>query len=181
MRTTFLYKFVVTRTDLVLPVLVREGGAGRHVQAVVIANPTTLVTRGKVLFALSYLTAYSNTFSRVSVVALYLRIFTTKMTRVSSWLIMAYLVGFVTAQTIAGFLECKPISYFWDLTVPGATGTCFNQFLFYKMSGILNIVGDVVIMVLPVQTIATLQTSRVRKIGIAGVFLSGSVYVTIDV
>ncbi|MCJ1377285.1 hypothetical protein MMC17_000377 [Xylographa soralifera] len=154
---------------------VTEGGAGRHVEAVVIANPGTLVTRGKIVYAVNWFNAYSNTFSRISVVALYLRIFTTWVTRVSSWLVLAYLLALVAAQTFAGALECRPISYFWDLTVPGSTGACFNQFLFYKINGILNIFGDVMIIVLPLHTIATLHTSSARKVGIAAVFLSGSV------
>lgn len=137
------------------------------------------MTRGKIIFALSWFSAISNAFSRISVVLLYLRVFTTKLSRASSWAVLTYLVCFTLAQIIAGVLECKPLSHFWWQGIPGGVkGTCFDLFLYYKINGILNIVGDVAIMILPIPTIWILQTSTARRVGIALVFLSGSLFVS---
>lgn len=150
---------------------IRDGGAGRHVESVLLKDPGTLVTRSKLIFAMSWCSIISNAFSRISVVALYLRIFTNRLARISSWVVLAYLLGFTIGQIIAGWLQCRPISYVWKLT---GTGSCFELFLYYRVCGILNIIGDIAIMVLPVHVIWILQTSTSRKIGIAVVFLSGS-------
>lgn len=148
------------------------GGAGHHAEAVVMINPDTLTTRGKLIYALSWFSAVSNALSRASVVALYLRIFPKGMTRFFSWTILFYIIGLLMAQMITGGLECRPIQYLWNTKILGAK--CINLFLYYRLSTVMNIVGDVVIMVIPVYKIWTLQASTARKAGIALAFLSGS-------
>ncbi|KAL4862421.1 hypothetical protein BDV12DRAFT_203069 [Aspergillus spectabilis] len=71
--------------------------------------------------------------SRVSVVAPYLLIFTDKTT------------------IIAAQLECFPLAYTWDRTIPD--GTCFDQILWYKLSSIPNAVAVVFILALPILTV----------------------------
>ena len=138
--------------------------------------------RAKLLLAFSYLSAVSNAFSRISVVALYLRVFSTrasgsKITRIASWATLVYLIAFVFSQVISGFFECRPFSYIWEQFVPGTMGTCFNVFLFFQFSGVLNIVGDFAILLIPIPTIVGLQSSSAKKLGIIVVFASGSLYV----
>ncbi|KAK2734199.1 putative NRPS-like protein biosynthetic cluster [Myotisia sp. PD_48] len=145
------------------------GGAGRHVMAL---KPATIVVRSKLLYALSWLTAYSNCFSRVSVLVLLYKIFTPGLARKCSVLLIIYMVLFVIAQSIAGALECTPISDLWN---PHPVGSCIKLFLFFKMSGILNIFGDLAILVLPTYTVWNLHASLARRAGIALVFLSGSI------
>lgn len=151
---------------------VSEGGAGRHVAAVVHANPKTIVTRTELVYALSWFTGVSNVFSRCSILLLYLRIFPTGWVRVGSWITLVYLLLFLIAQIITSCLICRPLELFW--TVGPSAPTCINLFLFYQINGILNIVGDVAVMVLPIPSIVKLQTSKSRKAGIAFCFASGS-------
>lgn len=152
---------------------IKMGGAGRHVEAVVMENPAILITRGKLLFSLEWISGFSNTFSRISLLCLFLRVFKLGFARIASWIVIVYLLLFVSSQVIATSLTCRPLAFFWDQTIEG--GTCFNQLLYYKMCGFLNIVGDVAIMLLPVHTVWNLHTSLARRAGIAAVFLSGSV------
>ncbi|PYH40576.1 uncharacterized protein BP01DRAFT_272576, partial [Aspergillus saccharolyticus JOP 1030-1] len=153
--------------------VITHGGAGRHVQAVIQDNPSKIIIRGKLLYALSWLSAFSNTFSRTSILVLFRRIFPPGVTRIVTDLTIAYLVLFVLAQAVVGLTECRPLAYFWDRNLPGG-GWCLDQFLFYRMSGLLNIVADVIILVLPIPTVWTLHASLARRTGIALVFLSGS-------
>ncbi|RAL10371.1 uncharacterized protein BO97DRAFT_471836 [Aspergillus homomorphus CBS 101889] len=151
---------------------IAHGGSGRHVEAVVMEDPDKIVVRGKLLYALSWLSAFSNTFSRTSILVLFRRIFPPGITRTVTDLTIVYLVLFTLAQAIVGLTECRPLAYFWDRSIAG--GWCLDQFLFYRMSGILNILGDVVILILPIPTVWTLHASLARRAGIAMVFLSGS-------
>lgn len=152
-------------------VAVTHGGAGRHVKALMIEDPNIIIVRGKLLYSLSWVSAYSNCFSRVSVLVLLYTIFTPGVARKCTVLLMVYMVLFLISQTIAGAMECRPLAYFWDRT---GEGTCINLFLFFKLSGILNIVGDVAIILLPVHTVWNLQASIAKKVAISFVFLSGS-------
>lgn len=43
--------------------------------------------------------------------------------------------------------ECKPISYFWDKTIPGS---CIDQIQFYKWNGVANLLIDFMILSLTI-------------------------------
>ena len=50
------------------------------------------------------------------------------------------------SDIIAGLLICRPIAKNWDYTLPG---TCGSQPKFYFSMGVVNLVTDTVIIVLP--------------------------------
>ncbi len=52
-----------------------------------------------------------------------------------------------SAFTVALFLQCRPLKFYWDKTVEG--GTCFDQPKFYYVDAALNMVTDLVILSLP--------------------------------
>jgi hypothetical protein len=58
----------------------------------------------------------------------------------------AWVVSSETAFTIALFLQCRPLNFYWDKTVEG---TCFDQPKFYYVDAALNMATDVVILALP--------------------------------
>ncbi|PLB55593.1 integral membrane protein [Aspergillus steynii IBT 23096] len=149
---------------------VTKRGAGRHIEAVMLEDPKSVDLRSALLFSLSWLTIYSNCFSRVSILVLLFKIFTPGVTRTCTLLLTIYMVLFAISQSIAVVLECRPIAKLWH---PKLEGSCINMFLFFKMNGILTIVGDVAIMVLPAHMVWNLHASMARRIGIALVFLSG--------
>lgn len=159
-------------TRILIEVAISHGGAGRHVEYVVMKNPDTIMTRGKLLYSLSWVSGWSNFFSRISVLTIFYRIFTPGIARTCTVLLFVYLVLFILSQTIVGALECRPLAYFWNQTT--VKGTCVDQFLFYKLSGLLNIAADVGILLLPLHTIWNLHASLARRAGIALVFMSGS-------
>ncbi|KAL4966090.1 uncharacterized protein BDV14DRAFT_199223 [Aspergillus stella-maris] len=152
---------------------VQYGGLGRPTPVVVDEDPQQLVMFLKILYILDWFYVPSNALSRVSVVALYLRIFTQKAYRGACWFVIAFLLGNMTATVIAAQLECFPLAYTWDRNIPG--GTCFDQILWYKLSNIPNVVADVLILALPIPTVWNLKASRGKKIGITIVFFMGSI------
>jgi hypothetical protein len=50
------------------------------------------------------------------------------------------------AFTIALFLQCQPLNFYWDKTVEG---TCFDQPKFYYVDASLNMATDILILALP--------------------------------
>ena len=150
-------------------------GVGRHVQAVVAEDPQKLVTWAKLIYILDWFYVPSNMLSRLSIVLLYLRIFTNKTARFFCWVVFTFLILNCITTVIAAQLECLPLAYTWDKTIKG--GRCFNQMLWYKLTNFPNVIADVAIFLLPVQTIWTLKASTARRAGIALVCLTGSVFV----
>ena len=52
-----------------------------------------------------------------------------------------------SAFTIALFLQCQPLNFYWDKTVEG--GACFDQPKFYYIDAALNMATDLVILSVP--------------------------------
>jgi hypothetical protein len=85
------------------------------------------------------------------------------------WVILATWVSY----SIAVMFQCVPFAFNWDKTIP--EGRCFNFALFSHSSSVPNIVTDIVILFLPIRTLIDLKVSTGRKIGLALIFLTGSV------
>lgn len=60
--------------------------------------------------------------------------------------IAAWVVASESAFTVALFLQCRPLNFYWDKTVEG---TCFDQPKFYYVDAALNMATDLVILSLP--------------------------------
>lgn len=58
----------------------------------------------------------------------------------------AWVVTSESVFTIALFLQCRPLNFYWDKTIDG---TCFDQPKFYYVDAALNMVTDLVILSLP--------------------------------
>ncbi|KAI1475335.1 hypothetical protein K445DRAFT_314477 [Daldinia sp. EC12] len=150
-----------------------QAGLGRHTVAVVMEDPNKVTKYLLLLYLLDWFYVPSNMLSRVSVVILYLRIFTDKWARAACWAVMGFLIANCLATIIAAQLECTPLAFTWDKSIPG--GKCFNQILWYQLTNFPNILGDLMIMILPIRTVWGLKASVARKAGIATVCLTGSI------
>lgn len=154
-------------------VSVPKAGVGRHVQAVAHENPKKIVMLNKLVYVLDWCYVPANALSRLSVVILYLRVFTNKFSRFFAWVVCGYLTLYCIATIIAAQVECRPLAYTWDKTIKG--GKCFDVVMWWKWNNIPNLIPDVAIMVLPIPTVWTLKVSKSRKAGISLVCLTGSV------
>lgn len=148
------------------------GGLGRHAAAVMMDDPIKLRNFSLLLYILDWFYVPSNMLSRMSVVILYLRIFTNRWARIACWAVMAFLAGNCLSMIIAAQLECTPLAFTWDKTIEG--GKCFDLLLWYQLANFPNIAADVMIMALPIRTVWSLKASTARKSGIAAVCLLGS-------
>lgn len=113
----------------------------------------------------------SITLSRVSVVVLYLRIFASRLARLCSWMTLAFFVATGLVLLVGSQLECRPLEYMWNKEIDGH---CINQPLWWQLSNIPNVIADVALLLLPIPTVWTLHASKMRRTGIAIVFIMGS-------
>lgn len=86
-----------------------------------------------------------------------------------------FITIWVVATIMAGCLICQPFAMNWDHTIPG--GHCGNQVLSFTITGVLNLVTDLVVLVLPLPYLARLQMPTYKKVVLMGVFSVGLLYV----
>lgn len=131
-------------------------------------------------------------FPKLSILYLYLRIFSKKIYRVAAYLIAMVLVSNCVIGLILGFIQCVPFRFTWDKSVEG--GWCIDQIMAYawisfpsEFTSILmlyiskivaefiaDIITDVAMLILPLPIIWNLQTTRNQKIGLTITFATFS-------
>lgn len=122
-----------------------------------------------------FLWTLSNTFVRLSILLLYIRIFQQKWFIYFSWAFVVENILFAIALLVAALLICRPLAMFWDpFTVKG---TCGNQIAFQEWMGIHNLISDVVVVVMPMPLLWKLKMPIKKKIGLSLIFAMGLGYV----
>jgi len=115
-------------------------------------------------------------FCQLSILAFYLRILTDRKIRLSIWSLMVLVAAFGLANLFAMIFQCWPINYFWD----GWKGqmiasSVIKMNLFSFIRGGIEIALDLIILCLPLPTLAKLQMSSRKKLQIMSMFCVGFV------
>ncbi|BCR98090.1 uncharacterized protein AKAW2_31409S [Aspergillus luchuensis] len=149
-------------------------GAGKHVWAI---SVTKLMALFRILYI--YVMVYSAVCaaSKVSILFFYRRVFMASHADLSLR-IGIYLGFFLTLSypiiiCVTMATACKPASYFWD-QFGGASGTCIDTDTFFLALGIINMLNDIVVLLIPFPQIAKLQMNRRKKVAISGILAVGS-------
>ncbi|KAI1277328.1 hypothetical protein F5Y07DRAFT_407791 [Xylaria sp. FL0933] len=81
-------------------------------------------------------------------------------------------VAFSVVVFLEAFLLCTPVQFNWDKSIPG--GVC-NQSVPFLVSGIINLIIDAFVVVLPMPMLFKLQLPLAKKLGVAVMFSLGAV------
>lgn len=109
---------------------------------------------------------------KLSILCLYLRIFTERRYRYAVYAIASILVLNWLSAWILFFCACRPLKYMWDKAVPG--GHCIDNMKVFVWYSLPNIVTDVAMLVLPLPVLWKLHVSAHQKIGLTITFLTFS-------
>ncbi|PLB43653.1 hypothetical protein P170DRAFT_513988 [Aspergillus steynii IBT 23096] len=148
---------------------VHHGGVGLHIQRVAKESPEKIPIQGKFMFAFPLIYFAAVVPPKMAIIYLYLSVFTQKPFRVICYVVTGIMIGNWIGTTVASFLSCQPLSYYWT-----QEGTCFDINSFFRWGGFSNIVTDVIMMVLPMPVVWELHASTRLKLGILITFLLGS-------
>ncbi|KAF4634024.1 hypothetical protein G7Y89_g4084 [Cudoniella acicularis] len=150
--------------------LLLSHGLGKHQ---IILNNEQLLAILKSFFASSILFFVAIAITKISILFFYLRIFwcdkkvvlgcNVGFTLIFLWLIANFLLA---------FLNCRPVEYYWDKTIPGGTCPISTLTVDFSTTG-SNIFTDIFIMALPIPALIKLKIGRNQKIGISLTFLLG--------
>lgn len=127
-------------------------------------------------WAAQILYKFTITLTKTSICLLYLRIFTTKTFRRTVHIIMGYVIMYAFASIIATIVQCTPLERIWDHAVPG---NCINLTAFWYANASANIIGDFLILALPMPVVKSLQLPQRQRLGLIMVFALGGLYVSL--
>ncbi|TVY45761.1 putative membrane protein [Lachnellula occidentalis] len=147
---------------------VHSAGVGRHWAELSIPYK---IRNLKFQTGLQFLYPGAVTFPKLSILFLYLRIFTERSYRYSAFVICAILVINLVILWCFDFASCVPFSYQWNKFIPGH---CIDQNALFTWISIPNLVTDVAILVLPLPVVYQLKCSKAQKLGVTITFLTAS-------
>ncbi|OHF04244.1 integral membrane protein [Colletotrichum orchidophilum] len=154
-------------------VMVKVGGVGRHVQFVEEMDPTLLTGWAKCILAFEIIYFTSIALPKMGIIFLYLRVFNWKgAMRTTAYVLLATLAATSFSLIITACVQCQPIAYWWDRTIPG--GKCVDVQAFFHAQSIPGFVLDFFIMALPLRTIWDLKLPTHKRVALIGIFMIGS-------
>ena len=149
--------------------LVVYGGSGRHIASLTKSEINFYM---KLHVAMQFLYVPAVTFPKLALLALYQRLFTTRIYRWMSYLIAIFMGLVWLTSLILAFTECQPFEYSWNKWIPGH---CIDLMILLRYVSSLNLASDVAILILPLPIIWRLHTSSAQKVGLTLTFLTSSV------
>jgi hypothetical protein len=86
----------------------------------------------------------------------------------SSYATISIIVAWTIATILAGCLVCRPFAFNWDKTI--IEGSCGDQVTSFTVTGLVNLITDVIVLLLPMQPLYQLQMALYKKLILASVF-----------
>ncbi|KAI0128368.1 hypothetical protein BJ170DRAFT_324852 [Xylariales sp. AK1849] len=151
-----------------------EKGFGLHLWNYDSRNSVALL---QILYAAQILYVVVQCLAKISILFLYQRVFDTGGNR-ANWfrwavrglLVLTFFYGVVLALVMV--FQCFPVSAIWDKSVTNAK--CLNVYVSIGTGAILGIIGDFVLIAMPIPMLRKLKISRRKKVGVALMFAIAS-------
>ncbi|GFN21654.1 uncharacterized protein AtWU_11463 [Aspergillus tubingensis] len=159
-----VFEYAVSLAGVVL----LYNGLGTHI---IYVPPSDLVVYLKTLASGSFLYTLCIAFTKLSILALYKRIFSIRPMILAANSVGAIVILWCFGVCLIGGVVCIPLEKLWNPTIPGG---CIDLAKFYYGLQIPNIVTDAVILALPMKHVWNLQVPRAQKIMLTGIFCLGA-------
>jgi hypothetical protein len=140
-------------------------------------NPTK-PTSIQFLFSYTFVYASSCTCTRLSILLFYRRVFSPLEATLRAALIFGTFLtlSYPIIIWVTMGNACKPVTYFWT-QFSGTQGECINVNQFFLAAGILNMLNDFIILVIPFPRIIKLQMTARKKLAICCIMAVGILWV----
>ncbi|KAF2875851.1 hypothetical protein BDV95DRAFT_591276 [Massariosphaeria phaeospora] len=140
------------------------GGLGHHAAT----QPEKVSQFLKILVAMQVFYGTTLGLIKVSICLFYNRIFPLRGFRQYSWLVIALITAWSVMVFLSAFLLCRPLAFNWDQTIPG--GKCANQPAAFVAIGVLDLIVDVMVLMLPMPLLWNLKVSLPNKVALFAIF-----------
>ncbi|TGO63201.1 hypothetical protein BOTNAR_0103g00200 [Botryotinia narcissicola] len=158
----------------VIIVEVNSNFYGQHIHK---SDPEHLEAYLKGLYALALLYPIALSTSKLSLLALYWRVFAVTGGKVPIIFDTAINGAWGIAALVVGIFSCRPIEAFWNTTI---TAKCIDYPVFFTSNEAFTIAFDVVVLSIPVWFIAQIKRSIGERITISSTFLLGLVVTVVS-
>ncbi|KAH9886116.1 hypothetical protein F4778DRAFT_759065 [Xylariomycetidae sp. FL2044] len=147
------------------------GGGGWHVEELAQRFGLGTVERFlKISVAVQIMWTMSLSLCKCSILILYCKIFDTPTFKWLCYTTGAIIACWSLSTILSALLICQPVSDLWAM-VP--TGHCGDHVLSYTVTGSINIVTDVVVLILPLPYLLRLNMALYKKLVLTGTFTVG--------
>ncbi|KAF2005282.1 hypothetical protein P154DRAFT_425083 [Amniculicola lignicola CBS 123094] len=153
-----------------------RNGLGWHNTGV---TPLMFVDFRKAFWASMWIYNLALTFTKVSILVQYHRIFATRHFRIICRSVLGVVAAYGIWTLLGSIFICTPVAFFWDKTIPG--GTCLNQALVWYMNAGVNIVTDFTILLLPMPIIRGLNIPKAQRRALMVIFALGGIACIISI
>ncbi|OJK01866.1 hypothetical protein ASPACDRAFT_114385 [Aspergillus aculeatus ATCC 16872] len=171
MIVALVFEYGITVAGVVL----LYNGLGTHI---IYVSPEQLVVYMKTLSTGTFLYTLCITFVKLSILALYKRIFSIRPMMQASNVVACIVILWCFGVCLIGAVTCMPFKKLWEPNLPGG---CINLAQFYYGLQIPNILTDAIILVLPMKAVWNLQVPRSQKVMLSGIFLIGTTTLAFDI
>lgn len=107
---------------------------------------------------------------KLSLLLLYVRVFSTRKFRLAAYGVMPLVLGWWLSVFLEELLLCRPLAYNWNKSI---NGSCGNLPAAYLAAGILNLLSDVSVLVLPIPIVLNLHLPLRSRIALMATFCVG--------
>ncbi|TEA21783.1 Satratoxin biosynthesis SC1 cluster protein 4 [Colletotrichum sidae] len=149
-----------------------QHGAGYHMWDILYDNYNIwfpiYTTCATIIYALSI------SFSKLSVLFLYLRLSPQLWFRRGVWFLITTVTCYSIVYVFMSIFSCKPIRASWDLSIPVKEVVCLDKLTVYISLSVANIVMDILILLLPIPVVVPLQMAKRQKISLILLFGTGA-------
>ncbi|KAE9575459.1 hypothetical protein CGMCC3_g8471 [Colletotrichum fructicola] len=147
-------------------------GAGNHIWSFTLPGLTKVF---QILYAYTFVYGTACAATKISILLFYQRVFISRVPSFRLSLITGYFLSIAYPIVIWGTMgnACKPLHFYWDQFI-GAQGTCIDLNTFYLALGIINMMNDIIVLLLPIPQILKLQMSGRKKLAVCSIMLLGS-------
>ncbi|KAG8156608.1 hypothetical protein KVR01_013559 [Diaporthe batatas] len=156
----------------VLTIEMGTKGAGRHIWALTVKD---VVDTSVYLFAIGVVYTMAAMTIKLSIILLYIRVFSTAHTIfrhcIHGALLMTMALGATFTVVITS--SCRPLQYFWTRYDGVSEGTCIDLGSFFAAFSVMNVSLDVFLLVLPIPMVLKLQMSARKKTIVCALMLLG--------
>jgi hypothetical protein len=152
-------------------IMVFFGGFGFHGYDIVERfGMDTMVLFLKAILAFPIIWNFTICFSKLSVLFMYTTVIPVQRMVLACRVVGLFIILWNVGGVLGALLLCRPIALNWDKSLDG---TCGDNRLFYIWLGIINVVAEAVILLLPVPFIYNLQLKTFKKFVVIGLFSVG--------
>ncbi|OLN83274.1 hypothetical protein CCHL11_03007 [Colletotrichum chlorophyti] len=127
------------------------------------------------LYAYTFVYGSACAATKISILMFYQRIFVTTVPSFKISMMLGYFLSAVYPVVIWVTMAnaCRPVSFYWNQFI-GAPGKCIDLNTFYLALGIINMVNDIVVLLIPIPQILKLNMSGRKKFAVCSIMLLGS-------